>query len=187
MQPIALPEDTEKRFLKLEKIIEKNAEAFVQVGWALSVIRDEKLYKNCFRTFDEYCRERWGYARAHAYRLMESAKTVRMIERMSPNGDKIPTSEGQTRPLSSLPEEERPEAWNEAVRRSGAKVTASVVQEVVDERTASDGEEEEFEEALTEPNTTYILEDLKALWARANETDRQAFLTWIGGSHGKNN
>jgi len=183
MELITLPEDSEKRFAKLEKIIEKNAQAFVQVGWALTVIHDEKLYKTCLghKTFEDYCKERWGYAKRYSYYLMESAKTLKMLE---VHKCAQPTSEGQIRPLSSVPEEDRPEVWNEAVERSDGNVTARVVQEVIDERMDEDEDEEEIP---TEAITTYIFGELKALWSRANETDRQAFLSWIGGNHGKNN
>lgn len=183
MELINLPEDPEKRFIKLEKIIEKGMAHFVEVGWALTVIRDEKLYTDCHGTFDEYCKARWGFARSYAYRLMDSAKTVRMIERMSPNGDKIPTSEGQIRPLSSLPEEERPEVWDQAVERSEGHVTAATLEEVIAERE---------EPTLPPPLAPIVVEsrnlkDLKRLWFVATELDKDAFLDWIGGSYGKSN
>ena len=70
-----LSEDTEKRFNQLEKIIEKGMTHFVEVGTALMIIRDEKLYRNIFPTFEEYCKERWGFSRPRAYQLIGAAKT----------------------------------------------------------------------------------------------------------------
>jgi hypothetical protein len=70
---------------------------FVEVGTALLMIREEKLYKDLFRTFEEYCKERWGFSGRQAERLMVSATTVKNLE-TRPIG-RIPTSEYQTRPL----------------------------------------------------------------------------------------
>jgi len=54
-------------------------------------------------SFEHYCRERWQFARAQAYRLIDSAK---VIENLSPIGDK-PATESQVRPLTKLEPEQR--------------------------------------------------------------------------------
>ena len=51
--------------------------------------------------------------RAHAYRLIESAG---VMDNLSPIGDK-PATESQARPLSKLPPEKQPEAWQAAIGR----------------------------------------------------------------------
>ena len=52
--------------------------------------------------WEDYCRERWGLGRAHAYRLIDAAATA---EAVSPVGDI--TNERQARALSGLPAEEQ--------------------------------------------------------------------------------
>ena len=64
---------------------------------------DAKLYRASYGTFEDYCRERWGMKRAHAYRLIESSAVV---GNLSPIGD-IPATESQARPLAKLPAEEQ--------------------------------------------------------------------------------
>ena len=59
----------------------------------------------------DYCRDRWGMNRAHAYRLIDAANVA---DNLSPEGD-IPTSERQARPLARLKPEQQAEAWKEAV------------------------------------------------------------------------
>ena len=65
--------------------------------------------------------------RAHAYRLIDSAKVV---ANLSPIGD-IPRTESQARPLTSLPPEAQPVVWQRAVETApNGKVTAKHVEEV---------------------------------------------------------
>lgn len=116
---------------RLEAIIEKGQKTFVEVGSALIEIRDSGLYKQ-YGTFEKYCKERWGYARATAYRLIDSAKVK---ENLSPIGDKaLPTNESQTRPLTHLPPKQQREVWKEAVETAPeGKVTAKHVGKVAKE------------------------------------------------------
>ena len=84
-------------------------------------IRDSGLYKQ-YGTFEKYCKERWGYARQVAYRLIDSAK---VMQNLSPMGDIPPENERQTRPLTSLPPEQQREAWDAVVKTAPeGKVTA---------------------------------------------------------------
>jgi hypothetical protein len=53
-----------------------------------------RLYRREYAGFDEYCREKWGWKRDHAYRLIDAAEVVKV----SPIGDKIKT-ESQAREL----------------------------------------------------------------------------------------
>ncbi len=76
-------------------------------------IRGIGLYRDVlgFDTFEAYCKSKWDFNRAHAYRLMDSA---RVIEVLSPIGDK-PLNEAQTRPLVNLTADQQREAWQRAV------------------------------------------------------------------------
>ena len=94
-----------------------------QVGNALLAIRDKRLYRQDFGTFEEYCQERWGMERRHAYRLMDAAQAV---ENVSLGTQILPTSERQARPLTKLEPELQPVAWQRAVETApNGKVTAA--------------------------------------------------------------
>jgi len=118
-----------------ESTIERGLNAFIDVGNALLAIRDDKLYRERYITFDDYCRERWNIARAHAYRLMDSAQ---VIGNLSPIGDTIPANEAQARPLAKLRDESgvmdvelQKQVWQEAVATArDDNVTASHVEQV---------------------------------------------------------
>lgn len=115
-----------------EEVISQGLAAFVEVGNALAAIRDAKLYREVFLTFEEYLETRWNISKSQAYRLITGAKVA---ENMSPIGDVIPQSESQVRPLAQLPEEEQPQAWAEAVEAAGGEQpTASQVSEAVKAR-----------------------------------------------------
>lgn len=48
------------KLCQLESTIEAGLKTFVEVGSALMEIRDSRLYRQEFGTFEDYCRERWG-------------------------------------------------------------------------------------------------------------------------------
>ena len=70
-------------------------------------------------TFEEYCKERWGMNRAHAYRLIDAAEVV---NNLSPIGD-IPVNESQARPLTQL--NDNPALQREACQRARKKRAVS--------------------------------------------------------------
>ena len=123
-----------KRLDELERTIERGLQTFVNVGNALREIRDDGLYTVEHDTFDAYCKARWGWQRAYAYRLIGAAEVTENI-RMSPIGDiALPSTETQARPLTKLKADEQPVAWELAVEKaSGGKVTAAIVEQAVAE------------------------------------------------------
>lgn len=81
---------------RCEAIIERNMSAFVEVGLALLEIREAKLYKQSFPTFDAYCRERWGMSKTHANRTIQASQFTNDIREATPIGA-IPENEHQAR------------------------------------------------------------------------------------------
>lgn len=84
-----------------EQIIESGMRSFLDVGRSLLAIREEKLYLEKAESFEEYCKKRWGFAKSHAYRLIESAEVVDDLV-VSPIGGHSTKSDSQV-----LPENER--------------------------------------------------------------------------------
>jgi len=125
----AISMDESRDFVRLEKIVERGLNTFLEVGNALTEIHDRRLYRCEYKTFEAYCRDKWKMDRTYAHRIMAAAETVEML----PMGNK-PTSERQARPLAKLPAEKRPEAWQRAVDRAdGGQPTAADVEAVVEE------------------------------------------------------
>jgi hypothetical protein len=112
-----------------EEIIALGIKTFVLVGHALLTIRDRRLYRGAYSTFEDYCRQRWDLSRPYAYQLMEASAVV---ENVSAVADIAPANEAQARPLTTLPAEQQREVWQEVVDTAPPSgITATHVQETV--------------------------------------------------------
>ena len=67
----------------LERVIERGLETFIEVGDALTQIRDRKLYRETHSTFESYTEERWGLKRTRAYELMQAAGVAKLVSEIS--------------------------------------------------------------------------------------------------------
>jgi len=132
-----LTPDEERERHRLENRVDKA----LGEGWsALKLLRDRRLYRSTHETFEEYAKERFGYNRAHAYRLINAAAVLENLspldrqEEMSPNWrQKMPASESQCRELAKLPANKQPKAWEKVLSVSGDKApTAQIVKTVVE-------------------------------------------------------
>ncbi|ACK74005.1 conserved hypothetical protein (plasmid) [Gloeothece citriformis PCC 7424] len=126
----------EEDLQRLEKIVECS---FLDAGLALQEINTRKLYRFSHKTFEDYCRDRFGYLnRRHPYRLIEAALVVEnLLKKCDQIGHKkipMPNNEAQVRPLTQLDEEQQWEAWENAVTESKTKVpSAAFVKKSVEE------------------------------------------------------
>ena len=126
---------------RCEGVVEKGLAAFLDVGQALWQIRQSRLYRERFDTFEEYVEQRWHMSKSSAYRVISATEIVQQLEASyletngSPVGDAgehlLPVNEAQARPLAQLAEHQRAGAWAAAVEKAGGQPTAAVVQEVV--------------------------------------------------------
>ena len=120
-----------------EEVIDKGLRTFVEVGTALLTIRDGRLYRAQYGTFEDYCQGRWGMSRRRANQLVASAETMLILGTTVPicnDSSILPATERQARPLTQLPPEAQPVVWQRAVETApGGKVTAAHVQAVVDD------------------------------------------------------
>ncbi|BBD70666.1 hypothetical protein NIES4072_70330 [Nostoc commune NIES-4072] len=144
---VEIPELTEEEQsdrLHLERKVEK---AVFEAGKALMELRDRRLYRSTHSTFEEYCKDRFGFERRHPYRLIEASAVFDNLIKMCPNWTQneddpdtvhsgqrqiLPTAEGQVRPMTKLQPQEQQEAWLRAVEVAGGKVpTGRIVKDVV--------------------------------------------------------
>lgn len=120
-----------QRLNQLESIIEQGFQTFVDVGNALLEIRDNRLYRAEYNTFEDYCRERWGFTDRRARQLMSAAETVTNLQ----TGTIVPVfpqTESQARPLSKLTPQLQREVWPVVVDTApGGKITAAHIQETI--------------------------------------------------------
>jgi hypothetical protein len=115
-----------RRLADLEQVVERGFRTFVSVGLALSEIRDQRLYRETHKSFEDYCRERWGFNDRRASQLIVASEVSTIV------GTSPPENEAQARELAPLradPETLR-EAWDEVVERNPGPTAADVRQVV---------------------------------------------------------
>ncbi|MCU0518058.1 MAG: hypothetical protein MUC60_14580 [Oscillatoria sp. Prado101] len=123
------------RLEQLESLIAQGFHIFGQVGKALDEICDKRLYRESHKTFEAYCRNKWGIARRRAYQFIDAAQVV---ENLCANCTQIPTNECQVRPLTGLPSAAQVEIWQKAVALAPHGIpTGAAVQRLVDEHNNS--------------------------------------------------
>jgi hypothetical protein len=118
---------------RCEVVIKQGLNTFIEVGQALRTIKEKRLYRISFKTFEDYCVGMWAFKRSEAYRLIDASV---VISNLSPIGDILPKTESQTRPLTSLEPEIQKEVWKEVVKQSEETrqpITAAKVQTVVND------------------------------------------------------
>ncbi|MFW9263410.1 hypothetical protein [Nostoc sp. CALU 546] len=130
---VEVPELTEQEQsdrLHLERRVER---AFFEAGKALTELRDRRLYRSTHKTFEEYCRDRFGHSRRQSYLLMDAAVVFdNLLEKCDPLDHILPTNERQVRPMTKLEPEQQQEVWVKAVEQAGGKVPpARIVKNVV--------------------------------------------------------
>lgn len=123
-----LSKDEKAELKRYEGVIEHGIKVFVEVGEALTGIRDGRLYRESHPTFEAYCRDRWGFSKTHANRLISSAGVAKNL---APIGV-IPTSESQVRVLSGFSPVDQVRVMRNAIKAVEGRptaVTARLVEE----------------------------------------------------------
>lgn len=116
-----------------EQTIERGLGVFYEVGNALAQIRDWRLYRASYRTFEDYCIERWGMVASRARQLISSAEVVSNLK--SVTTVTLPANEAQTRPLARLEPKQQVQVYLEATATApGGKLTAAHIDQVASVR-----------------------------------------------------
>lgn len=150
-----LSEEEQQRLVQLEQDI---SQAFYVAGAALKEIRDRRLYRQDFTSFEEYCQSRFTLTRRSVDYLIAASLVVNNFLRT--NGSQVlsfvlPTSERQVRPLAKLEPQKQVEVWHKAVEVAGGKVpSGKIVKNLVDKlknTESSDGIAEAMGEVIDRP------------------------------------
>jgi len=160
---------------RLEAIVAKGLQTFLEVGAALTEIWDRKLYRAEHATFADYCKTKWGMTDRRARQLMDAAEVVAEV---SKSGTIVPKTESQARPLTRLEPGQRATAWNEAAASSPTGTpTAKQVEAVVSKRTLKQPEE-------AKTPLQQIIDLINQLWPELCSGDRNLLCNHIIGRRG---
>lgn len=132
----------------LEDAIQKSIASFIEIGQALTEIRNGRLYRDTHSTFEGYCKERWDIGKNYANKLIVSAKVVNNL------GTVVPTTERQVRPLTKLeyPGQQK-EAWEKACADAEKEDRLVVARDVTRAVKYVESKVIETTEVATEPGT----------------------------------
>ena len=101
---------------ELEAIIDRGKQTFVEVGNALTEIRERKLYREAgYATFEDYCQQRHGFSASRGRQLIAAAATVTAV---TLSGGTAPATEREARALAAAQRAYDAEAGVETTDRS---------------------------------------------------------------------
>jgi DNA modification methylase len=122
---------------RCEAVVERGLDVFIEVGTALTEIRERRLYRTEFSTFAQYCRRRWGMSRIRAHQLIGASSVATNVLTVV---NTPPANERQARPLVSLEPDQQRVAWAHVIKTApDGKPTAEHVRRVVAEMFPEDG------------------------------------------------
>lgn len=150
---------------RCEVVIKQGLQTFIEVGEALMIIRDKRLYRIEFNTFDNYCYHKWGMLSSRARQLIGACEVVKNIKSVT---IVTPQTESQTRPLTSLEPEIQKEVWTEVVKTHGDNITAAKVQAVANDWKPVN---QEIKEIKSEP--MFAISTPEELLKKAKEVARE--------------
>lgn len=96
-------------------------------GAILKHVRDTKIYKATYSTFEAFADAEFQISRIRAYQLIDDYCVRQNVK----NSLQQPGNSGQTAELAKLPADEQADAWEEVVTESettGEKITAKKVE-----------------------------------------------------------
>lgn len=108
---LPLTTDETRRLKECERVIQRGLATFYEVGNALAEIRESRLYRISYATFEDYCRERWQMSRFYAHRLIDASQVV---DNLLPIGN-VPSTESQARELAPFEPEVQKAVWHIAL------------------------------------------------------------------------
>lgn len=115
-----LTQDELAELWRLQDIIHEGLQWYIAVGDALMTIRDQRLYREDYSTFGEYCRQKWGMTDRHCRNLINAADVAHdLVDDPVANPEGLPRNERQARELRPVPRERRAEVWEQAVAIAG--------------------------------------------------------------------
>ena len=104
--PEPLTDEQHDKFQELEDQISDNLSSSFKLAAALAQIRDERLYREDYETFEEYCKKRWDYSRSYCARLADMHGVLTDLKKYEGN-QAYPRNELQARVFVPLKKDQR--------------------------------------------------------------------------------
>ena len=121
---LGLSMDERSALAKYESTIADGLDTFFAVGAAFKAIKADRLYREKYASWDDYCADRWGFSGRKANYWIAGARAA---EQIAQTGTTVPASEWQVRPVANDPDVA--DIWADAVTQYGDQPTQKQVQE----------------------------------------------------------
>lgn len=169
-QPRRLSPQERATLRHCEVAIRRGFRAFAEAGKALATIRNQRLYRENYRSFKAYCITEYKFGYKRALQLIEAVDVMRDLE----GTGVAPLNEYQVRPLVGLDSDMRKEAWAKAVEITGGTTPTQQQVEVAVEAISVPPEprteEEEQAVQLTIADMAGMIDHMQVLMKRVNDT-----------------
>lgn len=142
MQTLPTLTESEATLLSvLEHTIDAGKLTFLEVGSALSEIKEKELYRGAYDSFEAYCLKRHGFKTSYANNIIRAADTVRVLP---PEIATIVATESQARELARIEPSKRVEVLQSVKATADAEnrsVTAKDIRDQISPPNPSGGGE----------------------------------------------
>ena len=102
---VPLTEDENATLAKLEEAVDRHLHSFREAADALWTIKNQKLWRENFNSWEDYVDRKWKMSRAYSYRLVDAAEAIRLLEGVAQGDSKalrLPDNERAFRQLCSI-------------------------------------------------------------------------------------
>lgn len=101
---------------------------FLAIGEALELVSEHKLYKNKWKSFEDYCLyELDGIAKSTAYALIEQYKMYRKMSAIVDTSELDSINQGQLRELKGLEPADAVAVWRKVRGENDGRVTGALI------------------------------------------------------------
>ena len=117
-----------------ESRIQRGLSGFIDAGAALSLIKDNRLYRDTHATYEGYLRDRWGLGTDYANKLVHAMTIALDLER---KGFLPPVRETHAREIGRVQTDHRAKVWGDALAAAGGDpqaVTADMIAQATPKR-----------------------------------------------------
>lgn len=152
-----------KTYKALKETIRHGLKAYIEMGQAFYRIREERLYREDYSTFQEFVVQEWSVSREFVDATIRATETA---EKFQSANVPAPVSKTHALELSKIEgDSERVEAWKHVIRITEGKPTVEDVRNVVREYSRAPKTGPIYARksvALTPQNWKYVEEQAKA-------------------------
>ena len=166
----------------LERLEAQIRSAVWSAAKALWEINTRRLYRERYKTFDDYCQAQFQFSPRYAYYQVKFGQVLKTLEQSERPVHILPQSEYQARPLSKLKEDsERIEAWLESVEKAqGMTPSFSLVEEVVRQKLTAKSKTLKDAATLSEGDFCQVRRSSFLAQVRSKKEDSYTIKLWDG-------